>query len=223
MRRIKYKAFTIIELLVVLAIIGIFSAIAYPNVSSWIVGREVKKEVYTFVAEINEMKSKVLNGQYAMAMLNWSHPSSEYATLKKYYMTNEDYFTHYKGKKLGSSCNKNPGNQKYQHVGDFSSQEIRHWPNIHLCISKDGSKKGDLNGKNPVTGKRKTLGRVILCSISNTTISGSDRCNESNKIDHRYLITWNRFADIKIYTYNKKKGKWCEGTNCYSYSGDFRF
>ena len=56
MRRIKYKAFTIIELLVVLVIIGIFSAIAYPNVSSWIADREVRKEVYDVVNLINERK-----------------------------------------------------------------------------------------------------------------------------------------------------------------------
>ena len=61
MRRIKHKAFTIIELLVVLVLIGIFSAIVYPNVSSWIIDREVKKEVYDVVNLINERKSEVMN------------------------------------------------------------------------------------------------------------------------------------------------------------------
>ena len=42
----KKNAFTILELLVVLAVIGVFSAIAYPNISSWITDRNVKKEVY---------------------------------------------------------------------------------------------------------------------------------------------------------------------------------
>jgi len=37
----KIKAFTILELLVVLAVLGVFSAIAYPNISSWITDREV--------------------------------------------------------------------------------------------------------------------------------------------------------------------------------------
>ena len=40
------KGFTILELLVVLAVMGVFTAIAYPNISSWITDREVKKEVY---------------------------------------------------------------------------------------------------------------------------------------------------------------------------------
>ena len=38
------KAFTIIELLVVLAVIGVFSAFAYPNISNWINDRNVKKK-----------------------------------------------------------------------------------------------------------------------------------------------------------------------------------
>ena len=59
------KGFTLLELLVVIAILGVFTVIAYPNVTKWITDREVKKEVYDFVAEINEMKSKVSNGEYA--------------------------------------------------------------------------------------------------------------------------------------------------------------
>ena len=41
----KKNAFTILELLVVLAVIGVFSAIAYPNISSWIADRKVKKRI----------------------------------------------------------------------------------------------------------------------------------------------------------------------------------
>ena len=44
------NAFTLLELLVVIAILGVFSAVAYPNISKWITDREVKKEVYDFVA-----------------------------------------------------------------------------------------------------------------------------------------------------------------------------
>ena len=40
------KAFTILELLVVLVVMGVFTAIAYPNISNWISDRNVKKEAY---------------------------------------------------------------------------------------------------------------------------------------------------------------------------------
>ena len=48
----KKNAFTILELLVVLAVMGVFTAIAYPNISNWIADRNVKKEVYETVAFI---------------------------------------------------------------------------------------------------------------------------------------------------------------------------
>ena len=46
---IRNKAFTILELLVVLAVIGVFSVVAYPKISNWIDDRNVKKEVFETV------------------------------------------------------------------------------------------------------------------------------------------------------------------------------
>ena len=39
----QIRGFTILELLVVLAVIGVFAGIAYPNISNWITDRNVKK------------------------------------------------------------------------------------------------------------------------------------------------------------------------------------
>ena len=52
----KKNAFTILELLVVLAVIGVFAGIAYPNISNWIKDRNVKSETNKFIAEIEQMK-----------------------------------------------------------------------------------------------------------------------------------------------------------------------
>ena len=231
----NHKGFSLIELILVILLIGITSAIAIPNINNWITDRQVKKEVYKFVGEINEMKSKVINGQYPLAMVRWSTYSNEYASLRKYYMTHEDFFTFYRTTGDRGECDNGitvAANaiklQKYQQLTDFTTEEIRHWPDIHMCISNDGSKRATKMGSNsntlltqndPVTGN--AISRVILCSIKNTTTGGSNRCNDSNKKDYRYLVTWDRFVNIKIYKYNKKKDEWCDGANCYSY-GDFK-
>ena len=54
---IRNKAFTILELLVVLAIIGVFSVVAYPKISNCIDDRNVKKEVFERVTFVKERKA----------------------------------------------------------------------------------------------------------------------------------------------------------------------
>ena len=56
------KGFTILELLVVLAVMGVFAVVAYPNISKWITDREVKKATYDVVALIKEKKAEVNSG-----------------------------------------------------------------------------------------------------------------------------------------------------------------
>ncbi len=213
------KAFTLLELLVVIAILGVFTVIAYPNVTKWITDREVKKEVYEFVAEINQMKAKVTSGEYALSMVYFNHPNRTYATMKKYYMTTEDYIQNYSGSNANKqSCDQDIRNQKYHSAGTYNSETIRHWPNTHFCISKNGSKRGPLDLKNPETGQRKSLEAVVFCSVNNSTNSGSKICNINNKVDHRYLVTWDVFANLTVYKFNFKKNQWCTGKTCRSWS-----
>ena len=48
---------------------GVFTAIAYPNISNWITDRNVKKEVYETVAFIKESKAEVTSGKYGMVQV----------------------------------------------------------------------------------------------------------------------------------------------------------
>ena len=90
------KGFTLIELLVVLVVIGIFSIFAYPNITSWKTDRKVRGETYKFVAEIEQMKSKVTSGEYALAMVRFGGPTSHtYAQIEKRYMTRENFAQNY--------------------------------------------------------------------------------------------------------------------------------
>ena len=72
--------------------------------------------------------------------------------------------------------------------------------------------------KNPETGVRKSLEAIVFCSVNNTQNSGSKICNITNKIDHRYLVTWDRFANLTVYKFNYKKDKWCNEKKCRAWS-----
>ena len=56
--------------------------------------------------------------------------------------------------------------------------------------------------------KGRLEGALVICSATNSTNSGSTRCNARNKIEHRYIIQIDRSLNILIYKYNLKKDKW---------------
>ena len=66
----KTKAFTLLELLVVIFIIAVLAIFVYPNFQKWITDREVKKEVNSLINYLEDIKSEVDSGKYAMA---WVH------------------------------------------------------------------------------------------------------------------------------------------------------
>ena len=215
MRRIKYKAFTIIELLVVLVIIGIFSAIAYPNVSSWIADREVRKEVYDVVNLINERKSEVMNGKYGMVQIRLK-PGVEI-----YNMSQDDFFNTYKDINANNRFKTNKicdyqwrGREMSTFVRDRAAEmslsvnskesKVYVWPHTEavMCITKEGIikfVKKNLSEQDPNSGER--IEYFIFCSKTNTT---QRTCKRNIRKDYQYKITWNRIINqIKVYKYRK--------------------
>jgi len=215
MWRIKYKAFTIIELLVVLVLIGIFSAIVYPNVSSWIIDREVKKEVYDVVNLINERKSEVMNGKYGMVQIRL-RPGVEI-----YNMSQDDFFNTYKGINANNRFKTNKicdyqwrGREMSAFVRDRAAEmslsvnskesKVYVWPHTEavMCITKEGIikfVKKNLSEQDPNSGER--IEYFIFCSKTNTT---QRTCKRNIRKDYQYKITWNRIINqIKVYKYRK--------------------
>ena len=215
MWRIKYKAFTIIELLVVLVLIGIFSAIAYPNVSSWITDREVKKEVYDVVNLINEIKSEVMNGKYGMVQIRL-RPGVEI-----YNMSQDDFFNTYKGINANNRFKTNKicdyqwrGREMSTLARDRAAEmslsvnskesKVYVWPHTEavMCITKEGIikfVKKNLSEQDPNSGER--IEYFIFCSKTNTT---QRTCKRNIRKDYQYKITWNRIINqIKVYKYRK--------------------
>ena len=101
------------------------------------------------------------------------------------------------------------GTQKWKKGSDAFKWDgnVRWKPNTHLCISKEAMIKPTSGEDIPgIPGKS----WLLICSTSNTTRSGSDRCHYNNpkKIDFRYVIKVNRDLKIEVYKYNLKKDKW---------------
>ena len=216
MKKFK-KGFTLIELLVVLAVIGVFSAFAYPNISSWIEDRNIKKEISELVSSIKEIKSEVSSGKYGMVQLQL------FSNVEVYTMSLEHFLQTYKNVqssntsyKINKQCGS--GSSQPNLVRNSSKEKISFgrsnndssvWvypynpPGTVICITKDSIIKysgSNITYKDPGTGK--DLDAFILCPRS---ISTKRTCNPSANLDTMYQITINNFQEIKIW--RKSKGK----------------
>ena len=216
MKKFK-KGFTLIELLVVLAVIGVFSAFAYPNISSWIEDRNIKKEISELVSSIKEIKSEVSSGKYGMVQLQL------FSNVEVYTMSLEHFLQTYKNVQSSNTSYKvnkqcGSGSSQPNLVRNSSKEKISFgrsnndssvWvypynsPGTVICITKDSIIKysgSNITYKDP--GTSKDLDAFILCPRS---ISTKRACNASANLDSMYQITINNFQEIKIW--RKSKGK----------------
>jgi prepilin-type N-terminal cleavage/methylation domain-containing protein len=216
------KGFTIIELLVVLAVIGVFAGFAYPNISNWIKDREVKKEVYDVVTFIKEKKLMVTNDKYGMIQLSLK------PNLEVYTMSKINFINTYRSISSNSSFKKNNqctyGTMQSGFVRNQSLETLKlsvsnNDSNVHvypnaahnpsntvLCLTRDNSisymrlRKTERDAE---TGK--TVDIFIFCSKSNST---QYSCKYSANLDHMYKITISKNIKMKIYKKNKSKNSW---------------
>ena len=218
------KAFTIIELLVVLVVLSVFSAVAYPNISNWITDRNVKKEVYETVAFIKERKAEVTSGKYGMTqivlnrqLLVFTMSPEKFFEIYKGF--NSRYPTHKKNYTCGFSDTAGFTNQVKFESEDFGvyvpDSNVHIYPSAWhnpmktvICITKDGSisyYRLNQNARRRDDATGKMVDYFLFCSKSNTTES---TCKYNSNFDYRYMITLDQFQNIKVYKYNKKKNSW---------------
>ncbi len=217
----KKNAFTILELLVVLAVIGVFSVVAYPKISNWITDRNVKKEVYETVTFINDMKALVDSGKYGMIQLSLK------PNLEIYTMSNENFFNTYKSISTNNSyktnykCNYGTmqnGFQRNKTLETIKLSVSNNDSNVHvypnaahnppytvLCLTKDNNiSYMRLRKTERDTETAQNVDIFIFCSKSN---SSQNSCNYNARFDFMYKITINQYARIKIYRL-KKNAQW---------------
>ena len=218
------KGFTIIELLVVLAVLGVFVSFTYPNISNWINDREVKKEVYDVVTFIKEKKSMVNNDKYGMIQLQM------WADFGVYTMSKMDFINIYRSISSTNSLKRNnhcsygssrsSGFVRNQNLETLKLGTSSNDSNVHiypngaqnptrtiLCLTKDNSIsfmwKNNKTERDAETGK--TVDIFIFCSKSNST---QYSCKYSANLDHMYKITISKNIKMKIYKKNKSKNSW---------------
>ena len=221
---IKNRAFTILELLVVLAVIGVFSAIAYPNVTGWIADRNVKNVAFETVAFVKDRKSEVTSGKYGMTQILFNRQLQVFTMspdkfIEIYKSTSSPFSSHKQNYTCGFGDTSGFTRQNQYDKEDFGPyvQES----NVHIypsawhnpmrtavCITKDGSisyYRPNQNGRIKDQSTGQMVDFFLFCSKSNST---EKSCKYNSNLEYRYMITLDRFQNMKVFRYNKNKNKW---------------
>jgi len=209
------KGFNILELLVVLAIIGVIAAVAYPNFSDWRSSRIVKDEVQRAQTLFQNINAQVKRGQYSyvqvevvvlpevIILISKGMQTSSFSSL-----INSDWWSDNRTLRCQTE-NTIGANPYWNHVGgiDTNRVEVNQTiltrtttdlaDGIHaICFSKTGkyhSGENGLDGEIYLTLCKRTT-QFPKCSISGTSPFGPG--HEDLELVHQ--VNWTRFGEITV-------------------------
>ena len=232
----KIKGFNVLELIVVIAIIGVLSAVAYPNFSEWRKDRETRSAVVKIKSLIEGINAQVQRGQYAFVQVDVEEDDGLIVTSKG--MKPKTLATLLNNGESGwwvkpnERCNivdeaywdEDPDPDRNQII-DLDKIEVRQivldnvattWRDDvgAVCFGKNDqwySGNGELvssSGDDVIVDSY-----LFICNRSNTR----SQCDIDNvtgepttEHDHLYVIEWSRFGNIKLEKWNKRDAEWIE-------------
>ena len=194
------KGFTILELLVVITIVAIVSAVGYPNFMEWSEDRKVRKASEQIASMLTNINTQLQRGnfQYVQFQIIPNGTSSTTIKTKGIY---QDTYSAKINSKGGIQCSKDNS------YWDETVQEIVIDTQIHkdkegaVCFSKDGTKflqTGSLQNQFIIKiNGQDQKDYLVVCGKSNS-------CDVSGALEKpSYLVLWSRFGTITKY----KRGK----------------
>ena len=205
------KGFTILELLVVITIVAIVSAVGYPNFMEWSEDRKVRKASEQIASMLTNINTQLQRGnfQYVQFQIIPGGTSSTTIRTKGIY---QDTYSKKMNSKSGIQCSADNA------YWDETVQEIVIDTPVHVdkkgyvCFSKDGTKflqTGSLKNQYKffVIGEE-VKDYALVCSKSNAIELGG-KCDVKTLGQNpglkkpAYLVLWSRFGTVTKY----KRGK----------------
>ena len=234
----KIKGFNVLELIIVVAIIGVLSAISYPNFSEWRKDRQVRSDVIKIKSLIEGINSQVQRGQYAFVQVHVkegelvSGDDGLIVTSKGMKPKTLATLLNTEGStwwvEPNGRCNiadeaywdEDPDSDK-----DLDKIEVRQIVLDNVATTWLDDEGAVCFGKNDqwYSGKGKLVSSsgddvivdsyLFICNRSNTR----SQCDIDNltgepttEHDHLYVIEWSRFGNIKLEKWNKRDLEWIE-------------
>jgi prepilin-type N-terminal cleavage/methylation domain-containing protein len=235
----KIKGFNVLELIIVIAIIGVLSAVAYPNFSEWRKDRETRNSVVKIKSLIEGINAQVQRGQYAFVQVDVEEDKEDDGLI----VTSKGM----KPKTLATLLNNGESGWWVRPNERCNIVDEAYWdedpdPDRNQIIDLDKIEVRQIVLDNVATTWRDKIGAVCFGKNDQwysgngelVSSSGDDVivdsylfiCNRSNtrsqcdidnvtgepttEHDHLYVIEWSRFGNIKLEKWNKRDAEWIE-------------
>lgn len=236
----KIKGFNVLELIIVIAIIGVLSAVAYPNFSDWRKDRETRNSVVKIKSLIEGINAQVQRGQYAFVQVDVEEDDGLIVTSKG--MKPKTLATLLNNGESGWWVKPNERCKIVDKAVDEAYWDEDPDPDRNQIIDLDKIEVRQIVLDNVATTWRDKIGAVCFGKNDQwysgngelVSSSGDDVivdsylfiCNRSNtrsqcdidnvtgepttEHDHLYVIEWSRFGNIKLEKWNKRDAEWIE-------------
>ena len=204
------KGFTILELLVVITIVAIVSAVGYPNFMEWSEDRKVRKASEQIASMLTNINTQLQRGNFQYVQFQIIPGGTSSTTIRTKGMYSDTY-----SEKINSGSIKCSKDNKYW---DETVQEIVIDTPVHtdkqgsVCFSKDGTKflqTGSLENQYGffVNGEE-VKDYALVCTESNAKQNGG-KCDlktlgkKNGLTKPAYLVLWSRFGTVTKYKWGK--------------------
>ena len=232
----KIKGFNLLELIVVVVIIGVISAIGYPKFSDWRVDRETRNSVIKIKSLIQGINAQVQRGQYAFVQVHILEEAD--GAERKLIVTSKGM----KPEKLSSLLNDGDSDWWENVAERCNITDDAYWDddpdqgadNIEVrqitldnvattwtgndgavCFSKNEkwySGAGTLQTSLPGDGDvaRSVDNNLFICRRTNDRSSCDVDSNGTPNSEHKYLyaIEWSRFGNVTLEKWDKRNSEW---------------
>ena len=209
------KGFTILELLVVITIVAIVSAVGYPNFTSWKKDREVRQAVERAAAMVQSIITQSQRGSYPYVQLDIKSTKSQTILTTKG-MSKSKFSNSINQKSNSINCPVTDQSSSYWDADPIETATEPVSSNAGtsgaICFSREGTYYAlvgtELIKNNFASNKMSLDGfmvsqYIIFCSEEIAALN-SDMCPRALGKEDKpaYLLEWSRFGNVVKYKWN---------------------